>query len=75
MKSDVPTTATDDGTPGRPGEPTQAVEDARRQLAQLVGRLLARHWLRTRSGPGDPARGPTAESGPPRSPREGGPIR
>jgi hypothetical protein len=75
MKPDVPATASDDETPGRPGEPTQPAEDARRQLAQLVGRLLARHWLRTRPGPGDPARGPVAEAGSPRPSREGGPIR
>ena len=42
---------------------TASPADERRRLAELLGRLLARHWLRSRATPGSSANGATDSHG------------
>jgi hypothetical protein len=43
--------------PGR-SAPAETIEESRRRLAQLIGRLLARQWLRERREPRPDRRDP-----------------
>ena len=60
------------GEPGRPIDADLQHEELRQRLARLLGRLLARHWLRSQQPPALPDQGRGSQPSPGKHPTDEG---